>query len=235
MSPRNEPVERAKSGNAAKVRKHGRRGVLMSVGTALAVVGVVAGGLWIGSRDSAPVPEASPSVAAWPPTRVVEAGVGTSFEGRTDRGYSLTLPALQAAYLICNLMEYKHEYWVYADMELDDTMEHITIEQRSKAWVEEEYFHHPIDEGELLSAYPREWIAEYLGHPLPDGYFLWTAQACIMDYLDAPPSILDDMLATRTEDGVQTATWDTFRATWTNDGDAGPDVDFTYERPGTAD
>lgn len=210
------------------IRPRGRRVALWSGAAALAVVGVAAG-LSFSASDAAPSPDESPSASPWPPTMFIPSNLGTTLEGDGEEG--LTLPALQAAYYVCNLMEYKHEYWVYADMEIDDTLEHITVEQRSTSWAEDEYFHHSVDEGELLSAYPREWIAEYLGHPLPEGYFLWTAQACVMDYLDAPPSILDDMLDTRAEDGERTATWGFFRATWTNDGDAGPDVDFTYEKP----
>ena len=143
----------------------------------------------------------------------------------------MQMPAITGAYLNCNSMVIKHEWWIFADMTVEPMGESLSIDQRSYQWIAEEYYGYPIDHGVRTSLYDLSWIDEYLGHPPADGYFVWAAQACVMDQLDAPVEIFDRMMATTTAEGTQEATWGVFRATWTNEGDAGPDVTFTYVKP----
>ncbi len=193
------------------------RRTLTLVGAVIALA--VGAGIAVAFRPAATAPSASPSPSPseqWPPLM-------TAYDNNP-------VPALTAAWAWCHGMGIKHDWLAFADMSYGEGRETLIVEQRTLEWIEG-YFGHPIDTGTKASTYDLDWIEEYLGHPLPDGYYLWAAQTCVLEFLGAPPSILDDMLATRTEDGTRTATWSDFEATWTNDGENGPDVVFSYHRP----
>ncbi len=51
---------------------------------------------------------------------------------------------------------------------------------------------------------------------------------CVMDELEAPESVLAQMGSTRALDGMQSATWSTYKATWTYHPDDGLDLIITY-------
>lgn len=53
------------------------------------------------------------------------------------------------------------------------------------------------------------------GHTLTLDRMLFRMQACILDQLDTPDSVLAQMLATRAIDGMQHAEWGTVTASWT--------------------
>ena len=188
-------------------------GALSLVAAGVAVISV--------SLASSPGPSPSPSEAAWVPPMVTVTGPNVDEQH---------LPALQGAYVNCNSILLRHEWILFADMTVGVGWETLTIDQRSQEWIED-YYGGPIDTGVRTSLYDLSWIDDYLGHPPPDGYFVWTAQVCVMSQLAAPVEIFDRMMATRAADGTQEATWGVFRATWTNDGESGPDVTFSYVRP----
>jgi len=189
---------------------------------ALAAVGggllAAAGGLvaLVSAHGAAPGPSASPSASPWPPVRTLDGGG--------------TYPALDAADYYCHGMTFKHDWLVFTDVSFGPGRASLILDQRPIAWIED-YYGHPIDTGTRHSRYDLSWIPKYLGHPIPDGYYLWAAQTCYLMYLGAPPSIVDDILATTAADGEKSATWDTFKATWTNNGVDGPDVVLTYRKP----
>jgi hypothetical protein len=51
--------------------------------------------------------------------------------------------------------------------------------------------------------------------------------ACVLDALDTPQSVISQMESTRALDGMQTAEWDDFEASWTYHPDDGVDVIIT--------
>lgn len=53
------------------------------------------------------------------------------------------------------------------------------------------------------------------GHTLTLDKMLFRMQACILEQLDTPDSVLAQMLATRAIDGMQHAEWGTVKASWT--------------------
>lgn len=167
-------------------------------------------------------PKPSPSASEqWPPLS-------------PSRFDTIARPGLTNAWLWCKTMGMKHEWAAHTDITWGPDRMSLDLEQRDLAWIEG-FYGHPVTTGVRTSVYDLTWIEGYLGHPLADGYYLWAGQTCILDALDAPPSIMDDMLATRTEDGIQTATWSDYQATWTNDGENGPDVVISYHHPENPD
>ena len=51
---------------------------------------------------------------------------------------------------------------------------------------------------------------------------------CVMDELEVPQSVRAQMGSTRALDGMQSATWSTYKATWTYHPNNGLDVIITY-------
>jgi hypothetical protein len=181
------------------------------------LVAVIGGGIavWLCRGNTETADGGSPADDSWPPMMEVSTGG--------------TFPAIQATYYHCLDMNIKHEWLIFSDVSLGPDMETLVIDQRPLAWIED-YYGHPVDEGTRTSTYNQVWIEEYLGHPLPDGYFMWAAHTCALDFLGAPPGLVDLIIATTPEDGEMSATWSTFVVTWTNNGVDGPDAVIGYSR-----
>lgn len=186
-----------------------RTAALAGIGAVVAAVGVT-GVLWVSGNGGKPTDE------VWPPVLTLDLGG--------------TYPAIEAAYYQCRTMEIKHDWWLFTDMSLAADGSTLTIDQRPLAWIED-YYGHPLDTGTRKSVFNLDWIEEYLGHPLPDGYYLWAAPTCVLEFLGAPPEIMDQILATTPEDGEASEVWSTFEITWTNNGVDGPDAVVSYHRP----